>query len=150
MPTAIGAGLMSFISDDNQVGKLAGIYLINSIVAPLAIIFSWVGANTMGYTKRVAANASVAIAYAIANIIGPQTFQAHDAPEYLPAKITIFAVSGAAMVVSICLRCLYGYRNSTNVQIRREQLATLTAMELAQANEGDLTDRQNPAFVYVY
>ncbi|EXJ87759.1 hypothetical protein A1O1_04686 [Capronia coronata CBS 617.96] len=153
VPTVIGAGLMSFIAQDNQPGKLAGIYLINFIVAPLAIIYSWVGANTAGYTKRVAANAVVAIGFAIANIIGPQTFQAQDAPDYLPAKITIFAVAGAAMLVSVLLRLLYGFRNRSNVRIRQVQLAEFAASGLAVEETDamqDLTDRQNPAFVYVY
>lgn len=150
IPTVIGAGLMSFIDADNQAGKLAGIYLINFIVAPLAIIYTWVGANTMGYTKRVATNATVAIAFSIANIIGPQTFQSRDAPDYIPAKITIFAVAGGAMVVSACLRLLYGFRNRTNVRNREAQLQGMTIEEVKQVDDEDKTDRKNPAFVYVY
>ncbi|KAK5055123.1 hypothetical protein LTR84_012871 [Exophiala bonariae] len=150
IPTVIGAGLMSFISPKNQPGKLAGIYLINTIVAPLAIIYTWVGANTMGYTKRVASNAIIAIGFSIANIIGPQTFQAKDAPDYIPAKITIFAVAGGAMMVSVLLRILYGIRNRTNVKNRRAQLEGLSLGEVLTVPDQDETDRKNPAFVYVY
>lgn len=154
IPTVIGAGLMSFISAHNQPGKLAGIYLINFIVAPLAIIYSWVGANTMGYTKRVAANAAVAIAFGIANIIGPQTFQSRDAPDYIPAKITIFGVAGGAMLISTCLRLLYGWRNRANVKNRRAQLQGLSPDEAkdvsVSVSDQDMTDRKNSAFVYVY
>ena len=153
IPTIIGAGLMSFISDKNQPGKLAGIYLINTIVAPLAIIYSWVGANTAGYTKRVASNATVAIGFSIANIIGPQTFQSRDAPNYIPAKITIFAVAGGAMVVSVLLRLLYGFRNRKSVKVRQAQLAELEAegtANLREEGDANQTDRTNKAFVYVY
>ncbi|RMZ82867.1 hypothetical protein DV737_g1891, partial [Chaetothyriales sp. CBS 132003] len=127
IPTVIGAGLMSFIDKNNQAGKLAGIYLINTIVAPLAIIYTWVGANMAGYTKRVASNAVIAIGFSIANIIGPQTFQSQDAPDYIPAKITIFGVAGGALIISLLLRILYGFRNKRNVQFRRAQLEELSS-----------------------
>lgn len=149
IPTIIGAGLMSFTATHNQPGKLAGIFLINFIVAPLAIIYTWVGGNTAGYTKRVASNVVIQIAFSVANIIGPQTFQAKDAPEYLPAKITIFGVAGGAMVISVLLRILYGFRNRSNVKVREAQLAALDAPEETEQDQ-DLTDRKNPAFVYVY
>lgn len=156
IPTVIGAGLMSFVDATNQPGKLAGIYLINTIVAPLALIYTWVGANTAGYTKRVASNAVIAIGFSVANIIGPQTFQSRDAPDYIPAKITIFAVAGGAMVVSVLLRVFYGFRNRRSVRERRAQLAELLETEgvTHQLREDesavDQTDRTNKAFVYVY
>lgn len=70
VPTMIGAGLMSFY--EGQAGSLAGIYLINFTVAPTALVYSLVGSNTSGYTKKVTSNAAIAIAFSIANIIGPQ------------------------------------------------------------------------------
>lgn len=152
IPAIIGGALMSFMPKSNQGGTLAGIYLINTTVAPLALIYSWVGSNVAGYTKKVGANALVAIAFSIANIIGPQTFQVKDAPGYLPAKITILAVDGAAIVVVIGLRLLYGIRNrrtSTN----RAAMASETAPDQSSLDEStdlDQTDRENPIFKYVY
>ena len=148
IPVMIGAALMSFTGKGNQPAKLAGIYLINAIVAPLALIYTWTGANTAGFTKKVAANGLVAAAFSIANIIGPQTFQAKDAPQYIPAKIVIFGVAGGAMVVSILLRVLYGVRNRTNAVNRRAELNE--SPETVLAPQTDLTDRQNRSFVYVY
>lgn len=151
VPALIGAGLMSFLPLSNQGGKLAGIYLINTIVAPLALIYSWVGANTAGYTKRIGANAMMAVGFSIANIIGPQTFQAKDAPQYLPAKITLFAVAGGAMVVSALLRVLYAYRNASRKGLREAQLADEAGnWEAMGAEQEDLTDKANPTFIYVY
>lgn len=151
VPALIGAGLMSFLEQSNQGGKLAGIYLINTIVAPMALIYSWVGANVAGYTKRIGANVMIAVGFSIANIIGPQTFQDGDAPQYIPAKITLFAVAGGAMLVSGLLRLLYAYRNASTKQYREAQLANSAAGVGVPANEQpDLTDRGNRAFVYVY
>ena len=53
VPTLVGSCLMSFLPPSNQGGCLVGIYLVNSTVAPLALIFAWTGANYKDYTMRV-------------------------------------------------------------------------------------------------
>ncbi|KAK8080208.1 hypothetical protein PG997_008026 [Apiospora hydei] len=151
VPTMIGAGLMSFYK--GQGGSLAGIYLINFTIAPTALVFNLVGSNTSGYTKKVTSYAAIAIAFSIANIIGPQTFQAREVPGYISAKITIFATNGAAIFATILLRIIYGRRNRQTEKAREAQLAAVargeTAVE-ALIDDEDLTDRKNPAFRYVY
>ncbi|PWY81540.1 MFS general substrate transporter [Aspergillus sclerotioniger CBS 115572] len=112
IPTLLGACLMSFLPENNQAGCLVGIYLVNTTVAPLALIFAWTDANYKSYSMKVAGSTLVSAGFSIANIIGPQTFQARDAPGYLPAKITIVAVNAGAIVVSTMLRVVYGYRNA--------------------------------------
>jgi hypothetical protein len=81
IPGALGGGLMSFLPNSNRAGLLAGIYLVNSIVAVLVIVFNWLSANVAGHTKRSMSMSLVAGAFSIGNIIGPQTFQAKDAPK---------------------------------------------------------------------
>ena len=144
VPALVGAGLMSFYNE-SQAGSLAGIYLINFDAAPLALIFALVGVNVQGYTKKVTTNALVAVAFSIANIIGPQTFQGKDAPDYIPAKITLLSVGAATILFSIWLRGLYGQRN-------RKRELDLGAAGVVDDGEAarDLTDRTNPGFIYVY
>lgn len=141
VPTLIGACLLSFASD-SQASALAGIYLINFCVAPLALIYALVGSNTQGYTKKIVTNAVVQVGFSIANIIGPQTFQSKEAPGYISAKITILAVNAAAMVVALLLRLIYGWRNS-----KREKAGS---MGHDGVNGEDLTDLTNARFRYVY
>ncbi|KAJ8128269.1 hypothetical protein O1611_g5362 [Lasiodiplodia mahajangana] len=153
VPTLIGAGLMSFY-DGTQAGVLAGIYLINFVVAPLALVYALAGVNTQGYTKKVAVNAVVAVGFGIANIIGPQTFLSWEAPGYISAKITIFAVNGAVIVVAIMLRLLYGWRNRQRIKERQAELDALSSgridVRMLEKLEGEDTDVRNKAFVYVY
>lgn len=78
VPSLTGAALMSFRSS-HQATALAGIYLINFTLAPLALTYAPAGANTQGYTKRVATSGAVAVACSIANIIGPLRFQSREA-----------------------------------------------------------------------
>ncbi|CAF3472575.1 hypothetical protein SNK03_010588 [Fusarium graminearum] len=143
VPTLIGAGLMSFNSS-SQASSLVGIYLINFDVAPLALIYALVGANIQGYTKKVTTNAIIAVGFSIANIIGPQTFQAKDAPSFLPAKVTVFCVCGGSVVVTILTRILYGVRNRKG-RVSRD-IGELDEVETMET----MTDRDNPNFVYVY
>ncbi|PTD02054.1 putative transporter [Fusarium culmorum] len=143
VPTLIGAGLMSFNSS-SQASSLVGIYLINFDVAPLALIYALVGANIQGYTKKVTTNAIIAVGFSIANIIGPQTFQAKDAPSFLPAKITVLCVCGGSVVVTILTRVLYGVRNRQG-RVSRD-IGELDEVE----NMETMTDRNNPNFFYVY
>ncbi|KAE8364679.1 major facilitator superfamily domain-containing protein [Aspergillus caelatus] len=112
VPTLLGSCLMSFLPRSNQAGCLVGIYMVNTTVAPLALIFAWTGANFKGYTMKVSGSSLVSAAFSIANVIGPQTFQAKDAPAYIPAKITIVAVNAGAIIVSTALRIVYGRRNA--------------------------------------
>ena len=141
VPTVIGACLMCFL-EDNQSASLAGIYLVNFVVAPLALIYALVAANTQGYTKRIAATVMIQVGFSIANIIGPQTFRAHEAPGYISAKITLVAVNVGAMVFAVLLRLLYGWRNARTK-------ATQTSGQVS-VSEDDVTDRTNPSFRYVY
>jgi hypothetical protein len=50
--------------------------------------------------------------FAIGSIIGPQTFRAKDAPQYMPAKIIALATQAGAVLVAVVARLYYGYQNS--------------------------------------
>ncbi|KAL3474259.1 major facilitator superfamily domain-containing protein [Aspergillus californicus] len=138
IPTLLGACLMSFLPSGNQGGCLAGIYLVNTTVAPLALIFAWTGANFKGYTMKVAGSSLVSVAFSIANIIGPQTFQAKDAPGYIPAKITIVAVNAGAIIVATSLRIVYGARNARAARTGGPARSRLEAKFAGRQGEEDV------------
>lgn len=49
--------------------------------------------------------------FAIGSIIGPQTFRAKDAPQYIPAKIAALATQAGAVFVAVIIRIYYGFQN---------------------------------------
>ncbi|GAW20973.1 hypothetical protein ANO14919_104860 [Xylariales sp. No.14919] len=152
VPSLVGAGLLSFYTS-SQAGSLAGIYLINFTVAPLALFYALVGSNTQGYTKKVTANAMIAIAFSIANIISPQTFRAKDAPGYIPAKITVLVAVVLVVLTTVAIRVLYGVRNEKTLGAREAELRTIDGGQTLLGKEEEMmdqTDRTNPSFVYVY
>jgi H+/gluconate symporter-like permease len=137
---------MSFIPKSNKAGVLIGIYFVNAIVATLPILYQWTMANCAGHTKRAFASALVAGSFSVGNIIGPQTFQARDAPGYRPAKIIVLATQAAAAVVTVILFLYYRWENRRRDQ-RQGPVNEALVDELKWAG---LTDKENPCFRYAY
>lgn len=146
VPGMLGGGLMSF--SKSKAAKLAGIYMVNAIVATLAIIYQWTVANCAGASKRVIASALIAGSFSIGNIIGPQTFQKKDAPDYIPAKITVMATQAAGAVFTVVL---FGYYVFMNKRKDARQANEQSDSEQSEANNWvNKTDKENKDFRYVY
>ncbi|PNS18579.1 High-affinity nicotinic acid transporter [Sphaceloma murrayae] len=145
IPAIIGGALMSFVG--SRAGVLAGVCLICTNVAIMPIVFSWAAANSAGHTKRPLSLALLAGSFCVANIIGPQTFQARDAPAYIPAKVTLMAAVACGAVCSVLLAIYYRWENA-----RRDRLYGSNEGREATEEEkwSNWTDRENKTFRYVY
>lgn len=161
----IGSALMSFLPISNRSGVLAGIYLVNAVIAPLFIFynvrktgrfarvlltcsFQLTAANIAGATKRTFCAAVVSGSFSIGNIIGPQTFQARDAPQYRPAKYAVLGTQAGCALVTFTLFLYYFIMN------RKRKVVDIDAGVEEQYMDREvwerLTDRENPRFRYVY
>ncbi|KAG6843183.1 hypothetical protein H0H87_007152 [Tephrocybe sp. NHM501043] len=146
IPGIIGGALLSFLPKSNTAGVLIGIYLVNAIVATLPILYQWTMANCAGHTKRAFVSAIVAGSFSVGNIIGPQTFQQRDAPEYRPAKIAVLATQAAGAFLSVMLFLYYMSQNWRRDRI----LGPVDDAKVDGTKWAGLTDRENPHFRYVY
>ncbi|OAQ60344.1 allantoate permease [Pochonia chlamydosporia 170] len=146
IPSIIGGALMSFVSQTNKSGLLAGIYLVNAVVAPLPIQYSWIVANVAGATKRAFAVTMISISFSIGNVIGPQTFQAKDAPDYYPAKLALVCTQAASALTTIALFLYYYWANKKRASKGKE--AEEEFME--PSVWARMTDKENLTFRYVY
>lgn len=91
-------------------------------------------------------NAILLMSFCIGNIIGPLTFRAQDAPDYVPAKLTIIGTCAVAIVLTAMLRGYYMWENK-----RRDKLMEETHMgHKADIEFSDVTDRLNKEFRYQY
>jgi MFS family permease len=146
IPAIMGGALMSFLPTSNRSGCLAGIYLVNAVVAPLAVFYSWTAANFGGATKRAFATAIISGSFSLGNIIGPQTFQARDAPDFRPAKIAVMATQAACALTTFLLFLYYVWAN------KRRGAKELSAEEAFMSPEvwASLTDKENKHFRYTY
>ena len=102
--------------------------------------------------------ALIAGSFGVGNIIGPQTFQARDAPGYIPAKIAVLATQAAAAGVAAVLFGYYVWANKR----KDKAMPSGVAVAVENPSEGgyseetdqglweDRTDKENDMFRYVY
>lgn len=138
----LGAALMAFLPAHNKAGKLIGNYLTNALGASLPLLYSWVAANYAGHTKKVTMNAILLMSFCVGNIIGPLTFTAKSAPDYVPAKVTIIVTCAVAIACTVVLRAYYGAVNK-----RRDAVVEVGEVKRDIAF-ADITDRRNKEFRY--
>jgi ACS family allantoate permease-like MFS transporter len=119
-------------------------YLTQASATPFVALLSLISTNIAGYTKKTTVAAMYLIAYCAGNIIGPQVFRSQDAPQYVPAEITIL------VCWTICLFVLATIYFWLRLQNRRkaEHRASEGYEKLENQEFLDLTDRENPEFVY--
>ena len=96
------------------------------------------------YTKKTTVSAVYFVFYCVGNIIGPQTFQAKDAPLYRPAEIAIIVVLAVCLLDMVAMYAILRRRNQQK-RLQREQA---TYEKQAGSEFWDLTDMENPEFEY--
>lgn len=147
IPGMIGGGLMSFLPLSKKGGLLAGVYMVNVVVPTALIVYQYAAANVAGHTKRAFSTTLVAFAFGVGNILGPQTFQARDAPQFIPAKITVLATQGCSALLAVCL---YLYYRACNSRKERGVSGERGGRESEKEKWANKTDKQNSSFRYVY
>ncbi|KAF2653340.1 putative MFS transporter [Lophiostoma macrostomum CBS 122681] len=152
LTAALGAALLSFLPPSKKAGLLAGAWLINAITATLPMLYHYLSVNVAGHTKRSFVANAVAISFGLGNIIGPQSFQARDAPQYMPGKIVTLATEVAMAVCMVVLVLYYvwenGRRDGRPVSEGTEQVTG--DQVLHEDDWKGLTDRRNKGWRYVY
>jgi len=130
----------------NKAGVLAGYYMFVAWPTGYALSLALAGANTAGHTKKVVTNGFLMAGFCVSNIIGPKLFTTPPR-YYLGIGSCIFAFAGM-IVVSILFQVYIMWLNKTRVGERKAALAVLEGR--LETGFEDLTDKQNPLFVYVY
>ncbi|KAG5354907.1 putative transporter [Yarrowia sp. B02] len=137
--------LLAFLPH-NQSAGLAGLYLLSIYPVGLVCMLSSVASNTTGHTKKATVNAIVLVGYCVGNIIGPQTFRASDAPEYVPAKVSMVVL----FAVAVGLNTILLFVNvAENKKRDAEGFIDPSQEELTKMQTSDLTDQENRYFRYV-
>jgi ACS family allantoate permease-like MFS transporter len=140
----MGMLLIVCLDHSHDVGRLIGYYFTQASPTPFVALLSLISTNIAGWTKKTTVAAMYLIGYCVGNIIGPQVFRAKDAPDYRPAQIVIIV----CWVVSLLdILFIYWWCRSQN-----KKKAAIRAAPGYSKMEGqeffDLTDRENPEFVY--
>ena len=140
----LGMILIVALPSANNTGRLIGYYLTQASPTPFVALLSLISTNVAGHTKKTTCAAMYLIAYCTGNIIGPQIFVAKDAPQYRPAEITILACWAAGFCDLLLLWWYLRWQNRKKEAARkRPGYAKVAKQEFL-----DLTDKENPEFVY--
>lgn len=143
IPAIIGAILMA---TTERIPALIGYYTSGGIPIGWTTILGLQSSNVAGSTKKVTVACIGTIAYTIGNIISPQTFQPRDAPQYLPAKISICIIYVLVTIDLFVMRWVLERRN----KLRDQEKAALGDAHKPEENHEflDLTDLENKEFRY--
>ncbi|KAF5983765.1 allantoate permease [Fusarium coicis] len=145
---AILTTIAFFIPNLRCIFWIFGVYLMGFYNVPWVFLLSLSSSNTAGATKKSFMGISIAIVYAVGNIVGPQFFLDRQAPTYvlgIGSMLFAFALM-AATGLAYCVLC--GIENRRrNKQYGKAHDDTDIGLE---AERSDKTDWQNPNFRYTY
>jgi len=141
----VGMLLIIALPLSNNGGRLAGYYLTGASATPFVALLSMISTNVAGYTKKTTVAAIYLIFYCAGNIIGPQVFRPKDAPRYVPAEIVIVVCWGVSIILLVSIWSYYKWQNKKKAAIRASPGYT----KLDNQEFLDLTDCENPEFIYV-
>ncbi|KAL3417223.1 major facilitator superfamily transporter [Phlyctema vagabunda] len=143
LPSIIGAILMA---TTEKAPALIGYYLSGGIPIGWTTILGLTSTNVAGSTKKVTVACIGTIAYTVGNIISPHTFQAKDAPRYLPAKISIVIIY-FLITLDLCVIRWLAVRENKKRDAARAEMGDSYVVE-KNHEFMDFTDRQNLEFRY--
>ncbi|KAL0941808.1 major facilitator superfamily transporter [Colletotrichum truncatum] len=132
----------------NRDASLAMVYLMGFYNPPFVFMLSLNSSNTAGATKKSFMGVSVAVCYAIGNIIGPQLFLSSQAPRYplgIGAMMFAFALMAVSGVVYSLLCIFENKRRDFNYGIPEDKVQAGLESE-----REDKTDWENKGFRYTY
>ncbi|EPX73602.1 cysteine transporter [Schizosaccharomyces octosporus yFS286] len=147
----------------HKIGELAAIIIATNFGIPFIISLGWMSATCAGYTKKLTRGVMFMIAYAVANIIGPQMWQGRDAPRYYPAWIVQIVVSWSiSPAILLIIRWILVRQNKKRQALREqnsEEKISKTWVEYLDSSGNptagfvdntmlDLTDQENLMFIY--
>ena len=140
----LGMLLITCLDNSHSVGRLVGYYLTQASPTPFVALLSLISTNVAGWTKKTTVAAVYLIGYCVGNIIGPQVFQDKDKPQYRPAEITIIVCWCACLLDILFIYFWYRRQNRLKADVRAQP----GYQKLEGQEFYDLTDRENPEFVY--
>ena len=86
----------------------------------------------------------MAMGFSALTFIGPQTFRPQDAPNYRPAEITIIVCWVLCMVDLVFIWLYYNRQNKKKAAVQAQP----SYVKAENQEWLDLTDKENPEFMY--
>ncbi|KAE9371729.1 MFS general substrate transporter [Stipitochalara longipes BDJ] len=157
LPNIAGAFGLRFVPLDHRIGRLICYYLTGPINASFVLLLSLQTANTAGHTKKVVTNAMLFLGYCVGNIAGPFFYKTNQSPTYSLGIWSMIFAHLLEVVIVFILRFLLK-RDNDKRDVLQGIDRTQADREILEEHErdldasafGDLTDRENLNFRYIY
>lgn len=167
-----GSAMIRELPHEQKWARYAGYCMALGFTANFPLVLAMISGNFGGFTKKMTVNAMVRaqdennsflvqacvflsnalekffIAYCAGNIVGPQLFFAHEAPEYQSGFLSMMVCFGVGIVLCIVLRFYVIYENLKRDRSGTGEAEPEIAGEISAAL--DKTDKEIPQFRYVY
>ncbi|KAI1478051.1 MFS general substrate transporter [Daldinia eschscholtzii] len=154
LPTIAGGLGFLFAPTDAYVGRLICFYLTGSYQASFVISLSLVTSNTGGQSKKMIVSGMVWFGSCVGNIAGPFFYKSEQAPSYHLGIGSLLVANVAEFLLFFVFRYAFKWENRRKEKVRA---ALREAGVITDDTEGlnatafqNLTDGENPNFVYVY
>jgi predicted MFS family arabinose efflux permease len=167
IPSFIGTAILMTVKNESmatKVGLLISYHVVLTFWAAQGLAMSMISRNVAGQTKKSITVAANFVSWAIGNAIGnwpfnfspqkltlpgPQVFLAWNGPTYFIAFATHMGCYTLLIIVILSLR--FHLKNENRLKDAFDISSDLSdgAQDMAHAFD-DLTDRENPAFRYIY
>lgn len=145
LPAIAGAMIVRLADHEAQRNlALGGVYLMGFYNVSWVMALSLATSNNSGVTKKSFASTSIAVAYAVGNIIGPQFFLTKEAPTYQTGILAMFICFAIMFVTGAAYAAVQIITN------KRRALIPMIEDNSEHTSEIDLTDGQNLRFRYSY
>ncbi|OCF32432.1 allantoate transporter [Kwoniella heveanensis BCC8398] len=177
-PPIAGAAAITQIDRDNTGGLAASFYIAYVLAGIQPLLYSWANLNAAGTTKRVVTFATMFVFQCAGNIIGPQVYFKREAPYYYTGLYVDIGCWSVLVILIVAMRFYLGHLNRKQASRRAAiglpaELEDTSIMTTAEAKAykvkltesmkengldsaklyenafDDMTDFENPAFIYV-
>ncbi|ODN77029.1 hypothetical protein L202_05573 [Cryptococcus amylolentus CBS 6039] len=151
IPNIVGTVVLLTVAPTSKTkgGLVVAFYVMQFFGACYPATLMLLARNSAGQTKKSITYAVTFIGWAGGNAISTQIFQSKWSPRYFNALYIHLALYGGFIITALLTRMLLARRNKKNIQgiEARKAAEGECYLENARAFE-DLTDRQNPDFIY--
>lgn len=150
IPTIAGAFGFLLAPDDAYVGRLICFYLTGSYQASFVISLSVLLANAGGQSKKMIVSGMIWLGACLGNIVSPFFYKTEQAPSYTLGIGSLLAANFIELILFFVIRYSFMWENKRKEKIREQMRQDGSLATLNQTAFTDLTDKENPNFVYVY
>lgn len=136
----------------NGLPHSANSYLTGSYQASFVISLSLITSNTGGQSKKMIVSGMIWFGACIGNIAGPFFYKTDQAPSYSLGIGSLLVANCIELALFFVFRYAFIWENRKKERLREEmrERGELLTEELNATAFKDITDTENPNFVYVY